>query len=184
MLAAVDVPESAGRGRPSGARARLRRILGTDRPWHLPPVPASADRASRDLRYRRVLTRLPPGPDGVRRLLVLVAEDDPAAQRAVARFGAVAAAERAPVELTVAEVTAAQPIVPDGRGGVLVVLSLGSRGAWELVAMARACADAGHEVLGVVLTRAVRVRGKLREEPADADPPQAPAVRDVMAGSV
>jgi capsular polysaccharide biosynthesis protein len=182
VLAAVDVPEPAQRVKAPGLRARLRRFLGSDRPWNLPPVPASADQASRDLRYRRALARLTT-EKGVRRLLVLVADGDTAAKQAVDRFTELADSERPRVELTVAEVTAAQPVVPDGATGVLVVLSLGSRSAWELVAIAEACADAGHEVLGAVLTRAVRVKGKPRKEPADAGPPQVPAGRDVMVGS-
>lgn len=182
VLAAVDVPEPAERAKPVGFRARLRRFTGSDRPWHLPQVPASADRSSRDRRYHRVLARLT-AEKGVRRLLVLVAEGDTVAKQAVAQFTNLADAARPRVELTIAEVTVAQPVVPDGSTGVLVVLSLGSRNAWELVAIAEACADAGHEVLGAVLTRAVRVKGKTRDEPADAGPPEVQADRDVMVGS-
>ena len=53
-----------------------------------------------------------------------------------------------------------RPIVPE-RGtesGALVVLSAGSWTAGELAAIAEACADAGHEVVGVVVTGTVRAR--------------------------
>ncbi|OLF04429.1 hypothetical protein BLA60_40710, partial [Actinophytocola xinjiangensis] len=53
----------------------------------------------------------------------------------------------------VVEVTAHRPTVPDdpGGAGVLVVLTAGTRTAWELVGLAQACADAGQDVLGVVV---------------------------------
>ncbi|WIX80089.1 exopolysaccharide biosynthesis protein [Amycolatopsis carbonis] len=186
VLASVDVPETGERESVGGFRGVLRRITGSDKPWNLPEVPASADASSREVRYRRVFARLGTDRDGVLRLLVLVAAGDSAARRAAAQFAKVAETERVRVELTTTEVTVGsdvQPTVPDGTAGVLVVLSVGSRSAWELVTIAEACADAGHEVLGAVLTRQVRVTGKPRREPASADPPQVPVDRDVMAGS-
>ncbi|WP_239154197.1 exopolysaccharide biosynthesis protein [Amycolatopsis sp. FDAARGOS 1241] len=186
VLASVDVPESGEPEPAAGVRGVLRRITGSDKPWNLPEVPVSADDASREVRYRRVFARLGADRDGVLRLLVLVAAGDGAAKQAAEQFAKVARAERVRVQLTVTEIVVAagvQPTVPDGTDGVLVVLSLGTRSAWELVAVAEACADAGHEVLGAVLTRQVRVTGKPRREPAAAGPPQVPVDRDVMAGS-
>lgn len=44
------------------------------------------------------------------------------------------------------------------ESGVLVVLSAGTRTAAELAGFAEACADAGHDVVGIVLADAVRTR--------------------------
>ncbi|HWD06494.1 MAG TPA: exopolysaccharide biosynthesis protein [Amycolatopsis sp.] len=177
VLASVDVPEQAEPAPVGGVRGVLRRITGSDRPWNLPEIPASADDTSREIRYRRVFARLGTDRDGVLRLLVLVPADDAEAKLAAERFVKLAGTERVRVEVTVTEIAGARPTVPDGSAGVLVILSLGSRTAWELVAIAEACADAGHEVLGAVLTRAVRETGK------PARLPEVPADRDVMAGS-
>jgi hypothetical protein len=46
----------------------------------------------------------------------------------------------------------------DTESGVLVVLGAGSRTAEELTGIAEACADGGHEVVGVVVADAVRAR--------------------------
>jgi hypothetical protein len=63
--------------------------------------------------------------------------------------------------------------VPDaGPGaGVLVVLSAGSRTAWELVRLAEACADAGQEIVGAVLTHPVRPSAP-EAEPVAEDAPE------------
>jgi hypothetical protein len=134
----------------------------------------SADELNRDARYRRVLTRLGPSH---RRLLVLVPEGDAPAHRAVTQLTAAADSR---TSLRVLDVSAERPTVPEGGGesGVLVVLTVGTRTAWELVGIAEACADAGREVVGVVLTQAVR--------PHEATPESQPKVnsdRDAMAGS-
>jgi hypothetical protein len=73
--------------------------------------------------------------------------------------------------LDVAEVDAERPTVPDDAvPGVLVVTTAGARTGWELVGIAEACADAGHEVLGVVVTHRTHPLGDAepgeREEPA------------------
>ncbi len=61
----------------------------------------------------------------------------------------------------------------DDESGVLVVLGTGTRTAAELAGIAEACADAGHDVVGIVLADAVRTRparsaGPLREAAAPA----------------
>lgn len=172
VLTTVDIPDEraeAGHGWP----ARLRRLLGADRPWHLPQVPVSADKLNRDARYQRVLARV--GRDAGQ-VLVVLTEDDAPAHRALTQL--VAAAGGHPV-LRVAEVTADRPVVPDGSDGVLVVLTAGSRTGWELVAIAEACADAGREIVGVVLAHPVQVRRQPPDHPSEAG-----SDREAMAGSV
>jgi hypothetical protein len=72
--------------------------------------------------------------------------------------------------LSVVPVSAARPTVPDFQdiSGVLVVVTSGTRTAWELLAVAEACHDAGHPVTGllVVLPRVGE------DEAQDADPDQ------------
>ncbi|MFE2276566.1 polysaccharide biosynthesis protein, partial [Streptomyces sp. NPDC059454] len=53
-----------------------------------------------------------------------------------------------------------RPVVPDrdDESGALVVLGAGSRTAEELAGIAEACADAGHEVVGIVLAGTVPAR--------------------------
>lgn len=53
-----------------------------------------------------------------------------------------------------------RPIVPDRdtESGALVVLSAGSWTAEELAGIAEACADGGHEVVGIVVAGTVRIR--------------------------
>jgi capsular polysaccharide biosynthesis protein len=160
VLASIDVP---ARGSAAGATKWWRKLLGNDRPWDLPEVPAAGDGAAREIRYRRVLARLGADHDGVLRLLVLTPHGDVAAAEVAERFAAVAEAERIQAELTVAEVhlaQAARPIVPDGTEWVLVVATLGAHAAWEWFSIAEACADAGHQILGAVLAREVRVAGR------------------------
>lgn len=60
--------------------------------------------------------------------------------------------------LRVVEVPVERPMVPD-RGtesGALVVLSAGSWTAGELAGIAEACADGGHEVVGIVVADPVQ----------------------------
>lgn len=158
--------------------------------------------ADNDVRYRRVLARLRGAPDAVLRLVVLVADDDPAAQRAVAQLAVAAELDGAPASvltdsadvsrlvqsatestdtsnlrlqlrpssdrsnrehrtvLRIVHVSAAQPTVPDcGRlDGTLVVVTAGTRTAWELVGIAEACADAGYRVSGAFVARRTKAR--------------------------
>lgn len=57
------------------------------------------------------------------------------------------------VVLSVVSVSAARPTVPDSPdvSRVLVVVTSGTRTAWELFAIAEACHDAGHPVAGVLM---------------------------------
>ncbi len=94
---------------------------------------------------------------GARRLLLVVADDDSVALRAAERLADEAGGD--PL-LRVTVVSAEAPLVPDRaeESGVLVVLSAGTRTAAELAGVAEACADAGHDVVGIVLADAVRTR--------------------------
>jgi capsular polysaccharide biosynthesis protein len=180
-LGSVDVPTAAGdRPRTPGVRGRIRRLLGVDVPWNLPRPQASGDEASRHIRYRRVLARLRDDLPGPRRVLVVVPADDPLARRCAVRLVAAAGDQGDPVP-RVAEVDADRPTVPDrvDASGALVVVGAGSRTAWQLVRIAEACADGGHEVLGAVVAHPVRATGR-----RSAEIPSRVAVDgDVMAGS-
>lgn len=154
ILAGVDVTTPQGDRLPAtGLYGKLRRLLGGDRPWVLPPIATSADEVNRDIRYRRVLARLATGPADV---LLLVAEDDETGKLAAGQLAELA--DRQSFPLRTFEFAAGRPTVPDaGPGsGVLVVLGAGSRTAWELVRLAEACSDAGQEIVGAVLTHPVR----------------------------
>ncbi|HVV14389.1 exopolysaccharide biosynthesis protein [Amycolatopsis sp.] len=171
VVASVDIPDAppvAGHG----LRNRLRRLLQADRPWDLPELAVSADELNRESRYRRALTRV--GATG-RRILVLVPDDDAPAHRAATQLSAAAEGR---TSLRVNDVSPVRPTVAEDSSltGVLVVLTVGSRTAWELVAIAEACADAGHDVLGVLLTQPVRSENPTPQPKVDSD-------RDAMAGS-
>ncbi|MCL7366438.1 Wzz/FepE/Etk N-terminal domain-containing protein [Streptomyces ardesiacus] len=157
LLGTVDVPgrRRALRPKARGVRDRLRRLLGVDTRWDLPAPRSSGDEAGRRIRYRRVCARLRDRVPNARRLLVVVPYDDEVARRAAGQLAA--EAEGDPL-LRVVEVQVSRPLVPD-RGtesGALVVLSAGARTAEELAGVAEACADGGHEVVGVVVAGAVR----------------------------
>ncbi|MGI5508686.1 Wzz/FepE/Etk N-terminal domain-containing protein [Streptomyces sp. CA-106131] len=160
LLGTVDVPGEGPARRPEGRgpRARIRRLLGVDIRWDVPTLQASGDEASRQIRYRRVCARLRdqlPAPR--RRLLVVVPNGDEIARRAAGQL--VASAESDPL-LRVVEVSVDRPIVPDrdNESGALVVVSAGSWTAGELAGIGEACADAEHEVVGIVLAGTVRAR--------------------------
>lgn len=87
----------------------------------------------------------------------------PGADTVVVRDTVQADAPGVGVELAVADVDLARPTVLESvrvRGAVVVV-SVGTRTAWELVGLTEACADAGLGVLGVVV---VSPRPPAREE--------------------
>ncbi|MGY0056750.1 Wzz/FepE/Etk N-terminal domain-containing protein [Streptomyces sp. LZ34] len=159
LLGTVDVPGERRAHRPEGRgpRARIRRLLGVDVRWDIPTPQTSGDEASRQIRYRRVCARLRDQLPAPRRLLVVVPEDDETARRAAGQL--VAEAESGPL-LRVVGVSVSQPLVPDRdtESGALVVLSAGSWTAEELAGIAEACADAGHEVVGIVVAVTVRAR--------------------------
>ncbi|MFS8197662.1 Wzz/FepE/Etk N-terminal domain-containing protein [Streptomyces sp. CWNU-52B] len=180
LLGTVDVPGEPPARRPAGRGpwARVRRLLGVDVRWDVSAPQASGDEAGRRIRYRRVCARLRDQLPSTRRLLVVVPAGDEIARRAAGQL--VAEAEGDPATsssirgyplLRVVEVPVSQPMVPDRdtESGALVVLSAGSWTAGELTGVAEACADAGHEVVGVVVAGQVLAR-----PPRPADRPAAP----------
>ncbi|MEU0436074.1 Wzz/FepE/Etk N-terminal domain-containing protein [Streptomyces sp. NPDC006290] len=159
LLGTVDVPGGRSAHRPEGrgTRTLIRRLLGVDIRWDVPTPQTSGDEASQQIRYRRVCTRLRDQLPSPRRLLVVVPDGDEIARRAAGQL--VAEAGNDPM-LRVVGVSASQPLVPDrdNESGALVVLGAGAWTAAELAGIAEACADAKHEVVGIVLAGAVRAR--------------------------
>ncbi|TQK42866.1 subunit length determinant protein [Streptomyces sp. SLBN-118] len=159
LLGTVEVPDErpAHRTEGRGPRAVIRRLLGIDVRWDIPTPQASGDEADRQIRYRRVCARLRDQLPAPRRLLVVVPEGDEVARRAAGQLVAEAAGD--PL-LRVVGVSVSQPLVPDrdNESGALVVLSAGIWTAAELAGIAEACADAKHEVVGIVLAGTVRAR--------------------------
>ncbi|MGY0070283.1 Wzz/FepE/Etk N-terminal domain-containing protein [Streptomyces sp. QTS137] len=151
-LGTVDVPGERPAHRPGdhGPRARVSRLLGTGTRWDAPVPRASGDEAGRQLRYRRVCARLRDRLPAPRRLLVVVPDGDGIALRAAERLADVAGNDP---RLRVVQVPVPRPMVPehDDEAGALVVLGAGDWTSEELAGLAEACADAGHEVVGVVL---------------------------------
>ncbi|WP_432172776.1 Wzz/FepE/Etk N-terminal domain-containing protein [Streptomyces sp. Tue6028] len=170
LLGTVDVPGERTAHRPEdrGPWARTRRLLGVDVRWDVPAPRTSGDEASRQIRYRRVCARLRDELPAPRRLLVVVPDGDEIARRAAGQLVSVAESDPSlsssngeyPMMLRVVGVSVSQPMVPDrgDESGVLVVLSAGSWTAGELAGIADACADAEHEVVGVVLAGLVQAR--------------------------
>ncbi|MER5906313.1 Wzz/FepE/Etk N-terminal domain-containing protein [Streptomyces mirabilis] len=173
FLGTVDVPGERHGHRPEshGARARLRRLLGTDVRWDVPAPQRSGDEAERRIRYRRVCARLRDQLPAPRRLLVVVPEGDEVAWLAAGQLVAEATSDP---QLRVVEVSVDRPIVPDRdtESGALAVLSAGSWTAAELAGIAEACADGGHEVVGVVVAGTVRSRpARTADRPSDEATP-------------
>ncbi|MFD9509421.1 Wzz/FepE/Etk N-terminal domain-containing protein [Streptomyces mirabilis] len=169
FLGTVDVPDEprGHRTESHGSRARIRRLLGVDTRWDIPAPQRSGDEADRRIRYRRVCARLRDQLPAPRRLLVVVPEGDEVARRAAGQL--VAEATSDPL-LRVVEVSVDRPIVPDRdtESGALAVLSAGSWTAGELAGIAEACADGGHEVVGVVVAGTVRTRPtRTADRPSD-----------------
>lgn len=174
VLGGVEVPDSSSPAAVAGFTGRVRVFFMGRRPWHVAALPPALDEAGLEIRYRRVLSRLrehlPPGPG---RVLVVVAQDDPSAKVAAERLATYAEEER--LDLGVWEVDPARPTVPDELvPGVMAVVTEGTRTGWELVGVAEACTDAGHEVLGVVVAH--------RTRPADAEEETEPEPALVGAG--
>ncbi|MEW2219680.1 Wzz/FepE/Etk N-terminal domain-containing protein [Streptomyces sp. NPDC006990] len=172
LLGTVEVPgeqlahRHAGRG-----PVRIRRLLGLDTRWHGPAPRTSGGEADRRIRCRRVCARLREElPAAPRRVLAVVPEGDVLGRRAAEQLAAETGSD--PL-LPAVDVSASRPLVPDRdtESGALVVLSAGNWTAEELGGIAAACADAGHQVVGVVVAEPVRARP---ERPADrsAQPPQ------------
>ncbi|TXS52052.1 Wzz/FepE/Etk N-terminal domain-containing protein [Streptomyces sp. t39] len=152
-LGTVDVPAGPAAHRPqdTGRTARIRRLLGADIRWDVPPTQESGDEEGRRIRCRRVHARLRERLPEARELLAVVPDGDESALRAAGQLLAEAGG-RGPVLRTV-RVPVSRPMVPDRdeESGALVVLSAGLWTAEELAGLADACADAGHEVVGIVL---------------------------------
>lgn len=169
FLGTVDVPGEQRGHRPEsrGSRAWLRRLLGIDTRWDIPAPQRSGDEAERRIRYRRVCARLRDQLPAPRRLLVVVPEGDEVARLAAGQLVAEATSDP---QLRVVEVSVDRPIVPDRdtESGALAVLSAGSCTAEELSGIAEACADGGHEVVGVVVAGTVRNRpARTADRPSD-----------------
>ncbi|AZM87493.1 Wzz/FepE/Etk N-terminal domain-containing protein [Streptomyces sp. W1SF4] len=156
VLGTVDVPAERPGDRPQdrGPRAGVRRLLGLDVRWDL-PAPRTSDEAGRQVRYRRVHARLGDGLPAPRRLLLLVPEGD---DNALLAAGQLTAGTEGEPRLRPAQVSVSRPMVADreDESGAVVVLSPGSWTAGELTGIAEACADAGHEIVGIVLVGTVR----------------------------
>ncbi len=192
LLGTVDVPgeRSAHRSPGRDPRVRMRRLLGVDTRWDMPTPQPSGGEAGRQIRYRRVCARLRDQLPAPRRLLVVVPDGDEIARRAAGQLVAEAEIDPSPVSsssgypmLRVVEVSVDRPLVPDRdtESGALVVLSAGNWTAEELADIAEACADAGHEVVGVVVAGTVRARPRTAGRPADEATP-ALAVRGRATG--
>ncbi len=184
LLGTVDVPQEPRAHRPAGGgpRAGIRRLLGIDTRWDTPVPHRSGDEAGRRIRYRRVCARLRDRLPAPRRLLALVPDGDEIARRAAGQLVAEAGSD--PL-LRVVEVAVDRPTVPDrdDESGVLVVLSAGSWTAEQLAGITEACADGGHEVVGVVVADAVRDRPARSAGPSPDDVTPALAVRGRAGGS-
>ncbi|GAA3135850.1 Wzz/FepE/Etk N-terminal domain-containing protein [Streptomyces echinatus] len=157
FLGTVDVPGDRPAQRPEGGGpwARVRGLLGIDVRWDIPTPRTAGDEAGRRIRYRRVCARLRDRLPAPRRLLVVVPDGDEIAGLAAGQL--VAEAGTDPL-LRVVRVPVSRPMVPD-RGtesGALVVLSAANWTAGELAGVAEACADAKHQVVGIVLAGPVR----------------------------
>ncbi|MEU7637078.1 Wzz/FepE/Etk N-terminal domain-containing protein [Streptomyces sp. NPDC039016] len=195
LLGTVDVPEERPAHRPEGhgPRARIRRLLGLDVRWDVPTPRMSGDETGRQIRYRRVCARLRDQLPGARRLLVVVPDGDETARRAAGQLVAEAGSDPSPASssrgfpvLRVVGVSVDRPMVPDrdDESGALVVLSAGSWTAGELTGLAEACADARHEVVGIVLAGTVRARPtRAAGRPRDAATPALAVGDDATGGS-
>jgi uncharacterized protein involved in exopolysaccharide biosynthesis len=167
LIGGIDVPDEPNTA-PRSLSRRLRSLVVDDLPWHLPELQGAVDETSLDVRYRRLLSRLP----DTGRVLVVVPAGDAAAAQAAARLRNTSRAENGN-RLRVVEVSVARPVVPDdpAAAGALLVVTTATRTPWELVGITEACTDAGHEVLGVLVAHRTRpvdpTRGPRPEAPAE-----------------
>ncbi|MFB7246721.1 polysaccharide biosynthesis protein [Streptomyces populi] len=181
LLGTVDVAGSRPTHRPEGRgpRAGIRRLLGVDVRWDVPAPQVYGDEAGRLIHYRRVCARLRDRLPAPRRLLVVVPDGDGIARRAAVELVAEAGGD--PL-LRLVEVPVSRPMVPDrgDESGALVVLSAGNWTAGELAGIAEACADARHEVVGVVLAGTARtVPARAADRPQEAATPVLAVGHDV-----
>ncbi|MER7986330.1 polysaccharide biosynthesis protein [Streptomyces noursei] len=195
LLGTVDVPEERPAHRPAGRGpwARIRVLLDLDTRWDAPAPQTSGDAGSRQLRYRRLCARLRDELPAPRRLLVVVPDGDEIARRAAGQLVVEAGGAPSPRSsnrgcpvLRVVGVSVDRPLVPDrgDESGALVVLSAGSWTAAELTGIAEACADAKHEVVGIVLAGPVRARPtRTADRPRDAAVPVLAVADDATGGA-
>ncbi|WP_425840276.1 Wzz/FepE/Etk N-terminal domain-containing protein [Streptomyces fractus] len=159
LLGTVDVPGELRTPRPQGdgALSGVRRFLRTDIRWDVPSPHRSGDESDRSIRYRRVCARLRTQLNAPRQLLAIVPDGDELALRAAGQL--VAEAQGDPV-LRAVVVPMDRPTVPDrgAESGAVVVLSAGNWTAEELTGIARACADARQELVGIVVAGPVQAR--------------------------
>lgn len=183
VLGGLDVPEPAkpaGSGRPAELRQwpawAWDQVL-VDRHWNDPELLVDDDEASRELRCRRLLSKLRGTSARAPRLLMVIPDDDLVAQRAGVQLVSTAAATGL-ARLDPVIVSATKPTIADrtGHTGLLVVVAAGSRAALELVALAGACADAGFDRREVTVVVAYRIRPA-----AQVELPRQPG--NAMAGS-
>jgi len=104
------------------------RLVRDDRPWDAPQLPISGTDLNRDVRYRRVLTRLRGSPGTVLQLLVLVADDDATAHRAVAQLAVAAGVDGGPTSVVTdrADFSRMVQTASDNAGTRNVRLTVGS----------------------------------------------------------
>lgn len=156
VLATVEVVDEP----PDEERSRRAKLLHDDRPWNVPRVDVFPDEIDEEVHFRRLVARFSP-----RRQLVLTADGDHAGQRAAERIAALIG-----TRATAVTVNPTRPVVQDTDAEeVLVVASVGSRTAWELVGIAEACADAGLAVAGAALIRPVRPTRIRQEAPVEEE---------------
>jgi capsular polysaccharide biosynthesis protein len=180
ILGSIDVPDLPQAEEYPAANtswySRLRQLILVNEDWNAPRLPGAGDDASREIRCRRVLSRLRAASDRPPWLYVLATDDDATAGRAIMALQTLnntANAERL-ATLRAIGVYAGRPTVPDNGNvsGVLVLVTAGTRTAWELVGIAEACADAGHEIIGVVITYRTRPAARQQLEPSQPAPPR------------
>ncbi|SFA98000.1 Capsular polysaccharide biosynthesis protein [Amycolatopsis marina] len=177
LLGDVDVPDIGETPAFRGPLGRLRELVLGRRPWNA-EVRAGLDEHAQGVRDQRVLTRLRAATSTPSQVLLLVPDDDLPAHRVADRLAAAAATDpKARITLRVTAVAVHRPTVDDAGhlSGAVVVLTSGSRTAWELVGIAEACADSGHAVLGAVLA--------YRAEPVARERGSAPAKAGAAAAS-
>jgi capsular polysaccharide biosynthesis protein len=100
--------------------------------------------------------------------VVIVSEDEELAERAIAEAAALHPESRLSIEpadtdmesamtFVDARVAVERPIVADARptDRAVLLVSMGGRTGWELAAIAGACVDAGHQLVGAVLLATV-----------------------------
>ncbi|MPY82678.1 MAG: exopolysaccharide biosynthesis protein [Actinophytocola sp.] len=160
LSAALGVPVTGTVPVPDERRGLLRRQRSV----------ADGGDAATDPQCRRVLARLVATTGDELRLLLVAADDDPLARRAVARLAMAACAQNTRrTAVRIAHIDPADPMLDyssDVSDAVFVV-SPGTRTGWELIGIAMACADAGHPLAGSVIAKRVK-QPKPAQQPDNA----------------